>query len=273
MMNLSSHNAKKSSAGFSLLELSIVLAVIGIIVGGVLLGQQLVRSSELRALVEDRERVQSAVLAFKERYNTLPGDMTNATFFWGAAHATLANCKTTVGTGTQTCNGDGDGKAGLDDSLADTSNDYEYFRAMQHLANAGLIEGKYTGVAGSGGASHAVPGTNVPASRIAGGGYTLKYIGTVAGHASLFDGSYKHVYTVGAATAASDTGGPILKPIEALNIDRKVDDGLPAAGTVTALKSSAATTPLCSTTDVATTSVYNIGIDATLCSIRFKAGF
>lgn len=100
----------RNQQGFSLVELSIVLVILGLLVGGVLGGQALIRASELRSVMAGRDTLVSAITIFKNKYNSFPGDLTNATAIWGAAHATPATCITTVGSGTQTCNGNGDGK-------------------------------------------------------------------------------------------------------------------------------------------------------------------
>ena len=57
------------------MELAIVLVIIGLIVGGVLVGQDLIKASEIRALVSTTNRVQSAVHTFRTKYNYLPGDI------------------------------------------------------------------------------------------------------------------------------------------------------------------------------------------------------
>jgi prepilin-type N-terminal cleavage/methylation domain-containing protein len=95
---------------FSLIELVVVLVIIGLIVGGITSGQNLIRSAQLQSVVTDKKKYESAIAAFQERYFQLPGDMNNATDFWGAAHTTEATCVTTVSTGEETCNGDGNGK-------------------------------------------------------------------------------------------------------------------------------------------------------------------
>ncbi|MFZ4541492.1 MAG: type II secretion system protein [Rickettsiales bacterium] len=129
----------KTSSGFSLVELSIVLVILGLLVGGILSGQSLIRAAELRAVSTEYSRYVTAVQTFRDKYFQLPGDMNSATTFWGTA-AVGAACATTIGSGTQTCNGNGDGW--LDNGYVNSN---ENFRYWQHLANAGLIEGAYTG--------------------------------------------------------------------------------------------------------------------------------
>src|SRR4051794_31617755 len=128
--------------GFSLLELSIVLVIIGLITGGIMAGRQMVRAAELRSVMSDLSKYQTTVNTFREKYQGLPGDMKNAESYWGTASG---GCPDGAGTGTQTCNGNGNNQVEGITSVADP---YETFRFWQHLANAGLVEGQYTGVTG-----------------------------------------------------------------------------------------------------------------------------
>lgn len=74
-----------SRSGFSLVELSIVLVILGLLTGGVLGGRALIRAAELRAITQEKEAFVTAVNTFRAKYNALPGDMRNATQFWGRA--------------------------------------------------------------------------------------------------------------------------------------------------------------------------------------------
>ncbi len=98
--------------GFSLVELSIVLVILGLLTGGILSGQNLIRAAELRAVTTEFSAYQTAVMTFKDKYFALPGDMRNATDFWGSAGGSGVigdGCEAGTPTGTQTCNGNGDG--------------------------------------------------------------------------------------------------------------------------------------------------------------------
>src|SRR5882757_2419229 len=71
--------ATQKEAGFTLIELSIVLVIIGLIVGGVLVGQDLIRAAEVRATISQIEKYNTAVNTFRGKYNALPGDMNSST--------------------------------------------------------------------------------------------------------------------------------------------------------------------------------------------------
>ena len=141
---------------FSLVELSIVLVILGLLVGGVLAGQSLIRAAELRTIVSEYQRYVAATLSFRDKYFAIPGDMTNATAFWGKDNT---NCSGNTGTAATpgTCNGDGSGTVPW--------NSTEMPRYWQQLALAGMVEGSYTGTGGAIN-GEVVPGTNSPRSRI-----------------------------------------------------------------------------------------------------------
>ena len=210
---------------FSLVELSIVLVILGLLTGGILAGQSLIRAAELRSVTTEYQRYVTAVQSFRDKYMALPGDMPNATSFWGAAHTTPATCRTTASTSALTCNGNGDGII-IDNGT--TSN--ESYRFWQQLASAGLIEGSYSGIT-QGTSTFSSTAANSPASKI-GRAYWFAWnwqsAGTGVGF--VFDTRYNNFLALGALQANSWPGVAVLKPEEAWNIDTKIDDGKPGIG-------------------------------------------
>ena len=212
-----------STIGFTLIELSIVLVIIGLVTGGVLVGQDLIRAAETRSVVSDVEKYKTAVYTFKLKHNCLPGDCPNATTYFGAQDPTPATCQTTASTGSLTCDGDGDDTVDLG---------YEGFRFWQHLAIAGLIKGKYTGVAGSGSSWHHVLGTNAPTSAIKGVGFGIAYWGMTNNADTVnYIIPFNHMFWWGKMTTAGFPYNGFLTPKDAFSIDQKFDDGKPATGT------------------------------------------
>ena len=74
MKNRSLHRYK---AGFTLIELSIVLVIIGLITGGILVGQDLIKAAETRGQISQIEKFNTAVNTFEGKYGYLPGDIPN----------------------------------------------------------------------------------------------------------------------------------------------------------------------------------------------------
>lgn len=262
---------------FSLVELSIVLVILGLLVGGVLSGQSLIRAAEIRGVSTDISKYQAASQAFRDKYFAIPGDMKNATSFWGNATTgtTGGDCtapESDAGTAPQTCNGNGDGLIGQSGNT--NLNNSEVFRYWQHLANAGLIEGRYAGVASdtpAGGTTWrvAVPGTNIPAGRLPRSGFTVASTaissngsGGVNSWAGGDTGVIKQWAYVGAATTGDLNWGAVLKPEELWNIDTKLDDGLPGTGIIRPHGPATG----CSTSNDPTTAVYPLTTTTISCT-------
>ena len=211
--------------GFSLVELSIVLVILGLLTGGILAGQNLIRAAELRSVTTEFDRYVAATQTFRDKYFSLPGDFKDATKFWGKDNT---NCSSDTGTAATpgACNGDGDGLAENDG--------FEYYQYWKQLALAGLIEGSYTGIQGSGGISHHVIGENTPRARLGNAGWAINNfaIGFV-GNAWRFP-TEGQVYEFGAQHTAGHSNNPVLSPEELWNVDTKMDDGRPAYGKVQA---------------------------------------
>ncbi len=227
----------KQSA-FSLVELSIVLVILGLLTGGILAGQSLIRAAEIRSVSTELGKYQTAIYTFRDKYFALPGDMRNATDFWGSVTDSGDTCPNGAGSGTETCDGDGDGV--IDNT---TGVYYESVRAWQHLANAGLIEGDYSGTQ-NGSSPYITLGTNVPRSKITDAGYSIVSYGAGYGFGSgtgsgtdMCWDCTTQIYRMAIFFGGSGTDAmryhSVLKPEEAWNIDTKMDDGKPDFGKIT----------------------------------------
>ena len=257
------------SRAFSLVELSIVLVILGLLTGGILTGASLIRAAELRSVTTNYTSFQTAVMTFRSKYFALPGDMTNATDFWGE----MTNCgaASPSGSGTQTCNGDGDGS--LD--LAPASQTGELFAFWQQLANAGLLEGSYTGISGSGSTSYHLAGTNAPRGKISASCWGIGYWGNLSANATRYDGSYGNIYQFGLQASSghcgSASGTEPFRAEEQWNIDKKVDDGHPAYGNVVSQNNTKR--PNCVTTDSSATTAYDLSNSDQGCTLIMVSGF
>jgi prepilin-type N-terminal cleavage/methylation domain-containing protein len=208
-------------AAFSLVELSIVLVILGLLTGGILTGQNLIRAAELRGITTEFQTYQTAVMTFRDKYFALPGDMVNATNFWSAA-ATCPGDNSTPSTDKATCNGNGNG------SIGEIGVTGERYRFWHHLSNAGLIQGSYTGVTGPDSTDHAIGNENVPASRISNGTwYASERPPNVSGQ-FIFDTG--NMFILGAPKDTTLPTEPLLAAEEMWNIDTKIDDGKPGRG-------------------------------------------
>ncbi len=260
---------------FSLVELSIVLVILGLLVGGILAGQSLIRAAELRSVAADMSKYAAGMNAFRDKYFAIAGDITNATRFWGIAGGATGSddaCWGVAGSGTTTCNGNGNGYLGhsstacTNDTQASCYN--ERVRAWQHLANAGLAEGSYTGLKTGAETWSWAAGVNQPSGKIANTAFLLYGLdAAVTGVAADFIGKQagNYLLLIRASSAGANVG--VLKPEEAWNIDTKLDDGKPGTGIVSTV--TATTTPNCASSDIASSATYVLSNSATACTHLF----
>lgn len=238
------HNCGHKQA-FSLVELSIVLVILGLLVGGVLSGQSLIRAAELRGIATEYNEIVTATQSFKDKYFALPGDMPNATQFWlrqGGLGGYNATCVTNSGAAVHAttqqgaCDGNGDGKVEVFNVLQ-VNEDAQFW---QHLSMAGLINVKVLQSPGDGGIgiNFGSP-RSLHNSRYPKGLWGPLYFPPTTGqYVSLGTGrvgSNLHLLMFGAPIG--NTQPPttaLLKPEEAWNLDSKIDDGKSTQGTIRA---------------------------------------
>ncbi len=260
------------TTGFSLVELSIVLVILGLLTGGILAGQSLIRASELRAVSSEHQRYQTAINSFRDKYFGNPGDFRDATRFWGrqvgAAHCVTNSSAAVNAAGG--CDGTGDGRL---DSPPAASQAGEFPQFWRHLALAGLIEGTYSGLAGAGGVTDCVIGTDCPRSKLSNAGWAVQYVANFAGDASAYTFDYQNFFYYGAAISGNVPANPALKAEEAWNLDTKMDDGRPAQGKIMARYwNNACATGGATFADLAN-STYNLSNSAVSCALMLPKIF
>jgi prepilin-type N-terminal cleavage/methylation domain-containing protein len=192
-------------SGFTLLELSIVLVIIGLIIGGITVGQELIKQAEMRSLVRDIDEVKTSLNVFRMKYNALPGDFSRATQYW-----------------TGTADGDANGQI------------FRYpdgVLAWQHMSLANVYPGTYTGTG-----TVAEVGINMPASA-RNLGFQMDYITLqsqcAAGNQWVTTYSAQNMIRVGITATPPGTyvtSSTVIFVPEIALMDEKVDDGMPAVG-------------------------------------------
>lgn len=284
-------------SGFTLLELSVVIVIIALIIGGIVASQNMINNAKLQAAMAEQDMYAKAIREFADKYQAMPGDMNNAATVWGTdvtGGTCPANTARTALSATSTdnrltCNGNGDGMIGnwtngattnivtlntAGATLAATASEFEWYRAWQHLSNANLIDGMYTGVRAAATTTVGALRVNIPASKVTPAGWTLLHVANSADNNWFFIPASGHVLLLGAATAAIADGAALL-PADALNIDTKLDDGMPLSGNIRTNRSvHSASQALCVNAGTITTTTYTATYTtAAACNLYFFLGF
>ncbi len=121
---------RNQQSGFTLVEIAIVLVIIGLLLGGILKGQELINSAKAKSYASDFRVIQTSLYGFQDRFKAIPGDY--------AAAATNITGATNATTGGTIGNGQIDGAW---DSVTATD---ESCLAWQHLRLAGFLAGSTT---------------------------------------------------------------------------------------------------------------------------------
>lgn len=252
--------------GFSLVELSIVLVILGLLVGGILGGRNLIKAAELRSVTTEHESFLIAINTFKDKHLALPGDIRNAAAFWTEAASGCTYVPATA-SGTETCNGNGNGRVG--DVV------HEEFLFWQHLANAGLITGNFNGQASN--ADDYQVGINHPNAKLNEASWSVHYIDEITNAFAFFDGPYgNYFYLADAHDDEQASDHFVLLAEDQWNIDTKVDDGMPTTGSFigTHSNNNCAMYPDGShPSDFGIGAIYNLAADSAGCALIIRDAF
>lgn len=260
---------RNSEKGFTLVELAIVMIIIGLLIGGILKGQELIENARTTSTVAQIKSIDSATSTFRDMYRALPGDIS-------APGARLPNCTVAA------CNTAGDGDARIDSGAAvgafavsafSVAPAGETLRFFYHLSAANVLGGYDPSLGAVWGGLHMAADI--------GGGYHVGYVNTRAqlgGNPAVLAANFRSGHYIGlhplpaGAVAATATDG-IINPSQAFRIDSKLDDGAPASGNVIASgpTAGAAAVNLCSA-GAAGSEIYNEAFPQATCNlfIRFQ---
>ena len=197
--------------GFTLVEISIVMIIIGLLIGGTFGGMKLIENMQVNRTVQDIKAIESAALTFKDAYGRLPGDITNPST--RLSNCTVAPCAT---------GGNGNRILGATSlaSAAIAATD-ENFTFWHHLQAANLLSMGYKNT------TDMTVGEGQPEPSI-GGAFRISDWNTGVGGCPV-------VFSRAAiATTSVDSAGFTSESVASCSslesIDRKLDDGQPDVG-------------------------------------------
>lgn len=197
MNSMNNIRNRRPQSGFTLVEIAIVLVIIGLLLGGVLKGQELIEQSKIKRVVNDFNNISAAFATYQDRYKALPGDDLNAATRWTVA---VGGAAATAG------NGDNIMTATLAQVFVPGGVASEAGLAWQHLRATGLISGDMT-TAGTSTTPELTP----------------------------FNSNYGFgVSATAFALGVAPTFCASLPPKAAEQLDRQLDDGRPGTGTIRA---------------------------------------
>lgn len=203
------NSALKQQNGFTLVELAIALMVIGLLIGGVLKGQELIENAKVTSFIRQIKAYDAATLIFRNTYGALPGDIKRPN--------RIPNCTEEI------CNIGGNGNGKIYNSDTSTSG-IEIFNFFPHLTKAGMIQGPEGGASTSDNSDLFLPSTafglpvDVHADR-----------GNFKFGSPHEDGITANAYELPAPHASSSS----ILPVRIMSaIDTKMDDGKPHSGDV-----------------------------------------
>jgi prepilin-type N-terminal cleavage/methylation domain-containing protein len=132
---------KRTQQGFTLVEIAIVLVIIGLLLGGILKGQEMITQAKIKNVIGDFSGISAAFYGYQDRYRQLPGDdgcagntgFVAAMCGGGAVGRWQANTEA----------GNGDGRVFGFYNSADAAAPFDESRLWwQHLRLAGFVSGQ-----------------------------------------------------------------------------------------------------------------------------------
>jgi prepilin-type N-terminal cleavage/methylation domain-containing protein len=226
----------KGQAGFTLVELAIVLVIIGLLIGGILKGQELIAATRVNSTVSQIKAIDAATYTFVDTYGGLPGDL-------ASANARLNGCSTNNGcvpAGSNTGNGRLENRPGITPGFGNSANTTEGMSFFIQLGVSELIGGISNPASVAAVTGQTLLASPLGASTNWRAGYEtgdwLNGTDPILGGAALVNAHHLVLSSIDPAndmmgsTTSLDNAGVANKA--ASSIDTKMDDGAAGRGSV-----------------------------------------
>lgn len=223
----------KDNRAFTLVKVSIIIIIIGLVIAGAVTVTTLIEQARLRSITDDISIYKAAYNNFYLKYKAIPGDMKNAFDYWGEV-ADCINENTNIS--YKGCNGNGNfliNAKNATSTFPEIDTKKENYKAWQFLALSGLIPSKYSDKLNS----DFKIGENIPASQYSNKiGLALSYSSSYCSYIaqdtpncepSTVNGNYLFIGSIDNPTFV---GGGFLTTADALAITTKIDNGMPKNG-------------------------------------------
>ena len=260
-----SASPKQTSKGFTLIELSVILTIIALIASSIIVARDLIKAATIRAQLSQIEEYNTAVHAFRSKYNGLPGDIH---YTQASAHGLFVFKTPESGTP-----GYGNNDGIIQPCFPAPPYLYECGEVIvfwRHLSEAGFADGNFgqninpdTGVV-DGGLLAPAFGTLLPQSKLKPGAYL-----SVSDYGDYVDAenrkNYFYIASKFSPPGIEPNGKSVVHPelpsMDVYEMDQKIDDGLPRAGKVRAFGLPACLTYIAGEDAY----VYTLGSDSPAC--------
>lgn len=205
-MNTRIHESVRDDKGFTLVELAIVMVIIGLLIGGILKGQEMIANAQVNATIAQISGVDAASSTFRDMYDAMPGDMLLATTRIPGCAAPCIN---------------GGGNNSINSLPLVAAPGTEATNLFRHLGGADLLAGV---------TANMPAGTYLQAKinnvQLVPGSQAAAALGNAAANVAR-SGLY-----VGLSATGATGNTAALTPLQAGRIDRKRDDGNAITGSV-----------------------------------------